>query len=487
MPAVRRWLILTLLASLVATHHAAGQTPADADPAVLVRAAESAFRAGKLDEAVVDYDQARAAALARGDGDQAFELAYLAAAIEHQRGRHAEALQRFRQAALARPEHLRAPEAHRLAAFHAAQLEKTECPLSSVLEEYLEKWPQTPEVNRVRRQLGQLREREQNWPAALAAYKATAPEDPEYGLTIEAVGRCYRTWLRRLRAEGKPPGPIAVEGATWLESLIAPSGGRMPEIWAPVQLRAALEASRLWLETEAHARRAETLLAAALVGAGNPDPHWKAAVELLLVAAAAADGRAQAAAARLAQVSAARTDDLLGLLERLQRLADAAPEVRRELGALELRTLEMLAAQPGQFDDATRRALERLSARALYDAGRTEQALAAHEALARAYPRDGQIQEDYARALSTCPDAARLETARSKWLEIVGRSEPGSPRWFRAEYHVALLDQRLGNPQRARQIIKRLEVLYPTMGGPELQPRFAELARRLEASSPPRP
>jgi tetratricopeptide (TPR) repeat protein len=182
----------------------------------------------------------------------------------------------------------------------------------------------------------------------------------------------------------------------------------------------------------------------------------------------------------LAQLSAFQTQDLLDLLQRLERLADAASaERRRELGALEIRTLELLAAQPGQFDDATRRTLERFSARALADAGRTEQALAAYEDLGRAYPRDGEIQEDLARALSECPDAARLETARTKWLEIVGRSEPGSPRWFRAEYQVALLDYRLGNALRARQILQRLEVLYPSMGGPELKTRFADLARQL--------
>jgi tetratricopeptide (TPR) repeat protein len=483
MAILRRWLILTLSAIVATTiRDAPAQTPAASeDPAALVAAAEQAFRSGKPDEAIAAYDRAQAAALAGGDRDRAFDLAYLAAAIEHQRGRHCEALQRFRQAALSRPDHPRAPEAHRLAGFHAGFQKAGQSPtVAQLLQEYLEKWPTSPDANRVRRQLGLVHERQRNWTAALAAYKATTPDDPEYAQSIEAVGRCYQAWIGHLRADGKPTEPIAAQGATWLEAFVLGPDGRLPEIWAPVQFPAALAAARLWLETAGGAGRAETLAAAAIAGAGTASAPWRASAQVLLVAAVAAQGRTQDAGTRLAQLSAFQTQDLLDLLQRLERLADAASaERRRELGALEIRTLELLAAQPGQFDDATRRTLERFSARALADAGRTEQALAAYEDLGRAYPRDGEIQEDLARALSECPDAARLETARTKWLEIVGRSEPGSPRWFRAEYQVALLDYRLGNALRARQILQRLEVLYPSMGGPELKTRFADLARQL--------
>jgi len=241
-----------------------------------------------------------------------------------------------------------------------------------------------------------------------------------------------------------------------------------------------LEAARLWLETDAGAGRAEGLLRAALQGARDPAPEWQSTARVLLAWACAVQGRCREAAEQLTQLSAGPHGDLLALLERLQRLTDVAPaDMRAECGALELRAVELLEPQRGRLDASTLRVLARLAARALADAGRTAQALAAYEALARAYPRDGAIQEAYARALSACSETASLTAARRRWLEIVAHSEPGSPRWFRAEYEVAELDYRLGDVAHARQIVDRLEVLYPTLGGPELKARFARLAERL--------
>ncbi len=462
-------------------------SPAAADPvAPLVAAAEAAFRGGQFDAAIEAYDRAQAAAAQQGDADRAFDLSYLAAAIEHQRGRHVEALRRFRQAALARPEHPRASEAHRLAAYHAAQLAQAQPhadwrPYATLLEEFLRGWPRSPEANRVRRQLGRVYELQKNWSAAAAAYRATEADDPEFGQSIHAAGACYRAWLDELRTTGKPCDAVAAEAARWFESLVLDASGRAPEVWVPLQRQAVLEASRLWLEVPARTDRAEALLRVALQGIRDPAPDWQSSAQVLLISACLVQGRRGEAAEQLARLSVAPSADLLPLLESLQRLAAAASaDVRGELGAMQLRVLELLEPQRAQLDASSRRTLERLAARALADAGRSDQALAAYQALAQTYPRDGTIQEDYAGLLASRSDTASLTAARTRWLEIVAHSEPGSPRWFRAEYQVAELDYRLGDVPHARQILQRLEVLYPSMGGPELKARFAALAQRLE-------
>jgi tetratricopeptide (TPR) repeat protein len=489
MPSQRPWWNVVVLALLAVASAAAGQSspPAPSDPvAPLVTLAEAAFRSGRLDEALQAYDRAHASAAQQGDADRAFDLAYLAAAIEHQRGRHAEALRRFREAALARPEHPRAPEAHRLAAYHGAQLAQAQTPAdwnryAALLDEYLRRWPRSPEANRTRRQLGHVYELQKNWSAAAAAYRATEADDPDFGQSVSAAGACYRAWIGELRTTGKPSVAIATEAAQWFESLVLDGSGRAPEVWVPLQRQAVLEAVRLWLEVPAGAGRAETLLRVALQGVRDPAPAWQSSARVLLISACATQGRRREAADQLTQLPRAAHGDLLLLVETLQRLADAAsPDVRGELGAMELRAIELLEPWRAQLDASSRRTLERLAARAAADAGRNDQALAAYQALARAYPRDGTIQEDYARLLASRSDAASLTAARTRWLEIVAHSEPGSPRWFRAEYHVAELDYRLGNAQHARQILQRLEVLYPSMGGPELKSRFAALAQLLD-------
>ena len=62
-----------------------------------------------------------------------------------------------------------------------------------------------------------------------------------------------------------------------------------------------------------------------------------------------------------------------------------------------------------------------------------------------------------------------------RWHVLVENSRPGTDRWFRGKYSVALLRYRLNDPAQAERIIGLVEVLHPTMGGPEMKARFDRL------------
>lgn len=137
------------------------QFPGASDKDLLIAAAEAAYRAGRLDNAIAAYDRARAVVEKQADRGAQFELAYLAAAIEHERDRHAEALNRFRDAARATPEDPRAAEAFALAVYHAGQLARSESETdlacyAALLREHLTRWPTSAESAAIRRQLTQF-------------------------------------------------------------------------------------------------------------------------------------------------------------------------------------------------------------------------------------------------------------------------------------------------------------------------------------------
>ncbi|HEX4148981.1 MAG TPA: hypothetical protein VHY20_08335, partial [Pirellulales bacterium] len=104
-----------LLASAAAGSAGSGET------ALLVKAAETFYRAGRSDEALAAYDRAQAQAEHDRQPQAAFDAGFTAAAIEHERQHYAEASRRFRALALKFPQQDRAAEAHLLAAFDAAQ------------------------------------------------------------------------------------------------------------------------------------------------------------------------------------------------------------------------------------------------------------------------------------------------------------------------------------------------------------------------------
>ena len=455
------------------------------DLATLVRIAESAFRSGKLDDALVLYDDARRLAIKRGDAAKAFDLAYTAAAIEHERGRHEAALARYRQLAKAMPENARASTAHLMAIYHVGQIagKRPHEPFdayAALLAEHLRLWPDGSSADRARLQLGRIYEHRRDWRSAIATYRAISPGSAEHLKAVRAAARCCQAWLSELRAAGKPTEQIASEAAGWLESLLADRQGQLPERWSPVQRVAALEAARLRLSyTPAGYARAEQVLRAALEGATDAPAAWKSSVRAALVFSLAGQGEHRKAGEMLAQISEAEPGQLLAMLAGLSRVArDAPASVRTELAALRLRTIELLHAGDAPLDAADQRRLAKLHAKALSDAGRTDESLSAYGALAKEYPRDGAIQEEYVRLLLTRADRASLEEALVKGRQLEKGSPPQSPQWFRAKYTVALLHYRLGNKQQATKIITLLSLLHPELGGPELKTKFADLLAR---------
>ena len=135
---------------------------------MLVQAAESSYRSGRLDDALGDYDRARQLAQKQGDAARAFELGYVAAAIEHKRRKHEAAMTRFLEIARAMPTHAKAAGAHLLGIDHAAEMTKqrpTEL-LDSYMEllgEHLKSWPSGPTADVVHRRLGRLHAHARRW------------------------------------------------------------------------------------------------------------------------------------------------------------------------------------------------------------------------------------------------------------------------------------------------------------------------------------
>jgi len=483
-------------------------SPDGGDLAMLVRAAESSFRSGQFTEALAGYDRAQARAAKEGNSARAFDLGYIAATIEHQRGRHAEALERYRRLAMAMPESAQAPEAHLLAIYHAAQLAKAEPQGSldqyaALLQEHLRTWPTGPSADQVWRQWGRLREQQRDWQGAIRAYQAISAGDAEYLQAAEAVERCYGAWLAERKAAGQPNEELAGKAADWFESLVVGPQGRLPERWSPLQQFAVLAAARLRLShTAAGYDRTQRMLSTALQTTGDAPPQWKSAARVLLVVSLAGQGRSREAGQLLAEISAGSPQQLLSLLEGLERVArgtdgapcaawsrwSARPEVRGELAQLQLSAIKLLPADSKALSGTERQTLERVRAQALADAGRIEESLQQYEALAAAYPRDGAIQEAYARLLLTRVDRAATEEARKKsiqsalekWRELEEKSPPQSPRWFLAKYWVARLHFESGNKNQAAKMITLLRLLHPELGGPELKPQFEELLKRCQ-------
>ncbi len=464
-------------------------TPEGTDLAMLVRAAESSYRSGRLDDSMQAYDRAATLATEQGDPNKAFELGHLAATIEHQRDAHASAGARYRRIATTLPSHEKAAGAHLLAVFHAAQLAK-ERPdefldtYRDLLREHLKLWPQGPSTGPIQWQLGRLHEYERQWTDAIAAFRMVPPDSDKHVLAVEAAGRCWRRWLAELQADGQPTQAIAQDAVAWFESLLIGPDGRLSKQFDAVAQKAVLELAQLQRDhiPSGHAPT-QTLLRAVIDGSPDASPKWKSTARAMLVHSLAAGDRPAEAAEVLTQLSAGSAGELLELLQGLSRAAATAEEsARSELAQLQLSTIRLLAARRNELDAAAVQSLERIHAQAMADVARTDKsllprALAKYQAVAETYSTDATIQEAYAQFLLRQNDPELVELALQKWRELERRSPQRSRRWFLAKYSMADAHHRLGDDARAVKIITLLQLVHSDLGGPTMEEKFLELLK----------
>ncbi|MGE0606018.1 MAG: tetratricopeptide repeat protein [Pirellulales bacterium] len=472
------------------------KTGGGSDLAVLIRAAEAEYRAGQIDNSLDAYDRARQQAAQDGQQEEAFKLGYTAASIEHQRKQHAAAAERFRALSLASPDESQAPAAHLLAIYNAGQAAKTNAkaangkdPLAeyvAMLDEHLRQWPKGSTTGQIEMLRAKLAESRGDWPAAVAAYRGVPTDQEQFAEAVDGAVYGYGKWLAQLQNDQEAAVNVANDGARWFESLFLGTDNRWPARWGQIDRTAALAAARLWLAAgERAVPRAERIVTEALAGTRADETDeavvWRADASCLLIAALARQGRLDEARDEVDKLETVRPQAMQQLLEELSGLNGKLPKQQQApLAELQGRVARLAGGRNGQLGKSAQRAIDLAQARAHAAAGRTTEAIAAYAALAEKYPREGQIQEEYALALSAAKDRKTLELALAKWHEVETKSRAGGDRWLRARYQLAAVLYRLGDHKRSATVINSTRVLHPELGGKELQQRFLKLLEKVQ-------
>jgi hypothetical protein len=469
---------------MLAAHIAVAPGVGDLD--VLLRSAESFYRGGQIDQALKTYDDLNRRAIEAKQPQKALDAAFTAAVIEQSRTQHADAANRFRQAATIAPELSKAREAHLAAIWNTAKAypqpsaEQT-AGYQQLIAEHVERWPTGATTDQARYWLGQLCEGRREWSPAVDAYRAISVDGPLYESALQALARVYLAWLADERTAGKPTETLATSAATFFEQAITRGLGRWPEKWSPSDRVSAVSAARIWLDySMGRADRVEQLLTAALSQVTDAPPEWITQARLLAIQSQVAVGKVDVALANAGQLAGADHERLVSLLEALQRQAQIArPEHRAAIGQLTLDVARGKKPEPPLTADQQRR-FDLSVAQALAAVNRRDEALKLLADLSQKQPNDAAVQEAYAATLSAGTSKVDQELALTKWREVERRSKPGTDRWFRAKLRLAQGHLALGNRDRAKQIIELTKLLHPELGGAELKGQFLDVLKRCE-------
>ncbi|HEY1066907.1 MAG TPA: hypothetical protein VGE52_12380 [Pirellulales bacterium] len=466
-----------------------GKTSAAADVGQLARAAENLYLSGELDAAAEQYASAGNQALAGGKPDQAFDLIYKAAAIEHKRQRHPEAAKHFLAAAAADPKSARAGESHLWGVYHTGQAARATTPVNlepyaALLKQHVERWPQDPTSNQARVWWGRLLEAQKAWEPAGALYAAVAPDDARALDALASLERCATARLDELTLAGKPHSEFAQQAARWFLQAMSGSPDALPASWADREREAALSAAKFWLDSTADFYDdAATLLETALAESSDAPPDWLRAAKRHLVLAYAGLNRQEDAQKLLGELSEGKAEEVLALLEGIGVIAvDSPPNARQGLAALQLKTIGLMQGKSQELSPEQKRSLDLTFARATAVVSEPRRALQVYDALSKAYPQDAQIKEEFGTLLAEQSDPAGLKKSFALWKELEKSRKQGTDGWLRAQYYLILIRSKLGEREAALKLFNFVEILYPELGGPDWKRKFGDLRKRLDAA-----
>ena len=449
------------------------------DAALLAKAAESLYQQGNAAGAIEVYDQAFAKALEGKQTDVAFAAAFTAAAIEQQRGRHLLAAERFLKLTETLPTHGRAAEAHLAGIFNFAQslatlkngdeVQAGFARYAALLSEHVAKWPQDATTAQARVWLGRLRQRQRDWPAAVAAFAGISPTSAAANDAVAGLADCFAAQFAAIHNSGQV---VATNEAERVFASFAPGlPERVNDPQLPLARRAAKALAQLWLEfTDDRSARAATLLAQLAATTDLPEDE-RLGIETLLVAADVGAGRIPAASERIATLKAVPAGEgaiAAGALNRM--IAQQPAAARTQIAPIVLRLFELRRLNEQQTGPSL------AEAQALATVGRTAEARRVWETVAKAAPQDGDVQEAFAEFLLTLPDRESTVAAQTKWREVERAAGESSPRWYRARLGLARCYLKSGDKARAVQLLELTAALHPDLGGPTLKAQFEAIA-----------
>ena len=439
---------------------------------LLARTADSLYLKGEFDQALAAYDQAADKAGRAGDDKTALELAYKAALVDEGRKEHARASERFCAAAVQFKAQPAAPTAHLRGVWNGAQQVRRDASYEKeyekLLVELIDTWPASEPAQQARLWQGRLLESRHEWGKAAENYRQVPAESEHFAAAVAAAIGSTKQQLASLADKGSEAQDAARRALVYLRGVVLGRETRLPETWTDTHRAAALAAAEIVLDyLPGEAATAEELLKPALDAAGDAPPDWKTAAQAQLVLALAAQpARRRAAEEKLQAMSEASPAQLLDLLEGLSAVVTRSrPEVRRDMAALELATVALLAPQREKLDKSQARTLDRVHAEALAAANRREEALALFAALAKDNPLDGGIQEAYGELLLAGADKESVAKGLNQWRIVAARSKPRSGRWLKAKYSIALAQSKLGEKDDAAALLEYLLLTPPGLEG----------------------
>lgn len=449
-------------AALLAGEQLAGASGGDATTRML--AGEHYFNARQFDLAREAYDEAGQLYRAEQNTRRSIDAEEMSAAISVAASDWPDAAARYRALAFDHPTNAGAAGWHRerllaLASDVRSSPADTELLIRfrTACVEHLQHWPEGPIADEVRVWLAQQQLASGDAVAALATTAAILPSSSQFEESVAVACRAYR---QQAAATDSDTRAIAAAASLRLQPIITGSDNRWPQQWSTIQRDAALLLSDLRLRlSPPDIDYTNLLLSRAIDGSPSPEQSWTNRAAPLLAIALAAKGDAEGAINRLAAVGFSSDESTSQMLAMLATQLNSEPADSPFRGPL----TEVIARVLDRLPPDSRLDKDRYRAPVLAERGNHAEALALYQQLVATHPRDGDLNEQYARLLAA-GSINEKQQALAHWQRIESSSRRGGERWYRARLARVRLLRQLGQQDDAAKLVALTKVLQPEMG-----------------------
>ncbi|MFK7778414.1 MAG: tetratricopeptide repeat protein, partial [Gimesia sp.] len=477
-----------------------------------LKQAQLLYSQGKIDQAITAYDQVAAQAAEQGKTDLAFELGFTSASLQLRSKQYKQAAAQFQSLALRFDAAPKAGDASLLAAWCLGQLytqnrtKSRRLTYTEALERVRKHFPDSDSAYEAGWMLARLEESRLQYSKALVLYSEIPDKHAKAADAHLGIARCYENILLRLTSLKKTTHAWRREAIEVLENFLADFPDHTNNTKLKSQTEIALRLTRIYLNdtpplyakanrllelivhttktTVSNLRRNNERSEASVSQKTLKIKNWNGLLNQALrlqIIALAGQGNPSAARSLVESLETAGTDELLSVLNGISQInLDLTPEVRRELGMLQLKSAEKLVNRRDELKPEQIKRLDLCLAEAYLAIDQPIRALEYYQTLLKQSPNDASLIKQVALLLERCGTKQCLQQASQKWQSLITAEKPGTLRWLDIRLHIIQTSFDSGNEAKAKKLLGVTKLLYPELGNVEMKRRYNEMQDRIK-------
>ncbi|MDF1742117.1 MAG: tetratricopeptide repeat protein [Gimesia sp.] len=477
-----------------------------------LKQAQLLYSQGKVEQAIAAYERVATQAAEQGNADLAFELGFTSASLQLRAKQFQQAAAQFQSLSLRYEAAPKAADAGLLAAWCLGQLytqsrtKSRRLAYTTALERVRNQFPNSDSFYEAGWMLARLEESRLQYSKALVLYSEIPDEHAKAADAHLGIARCYENILLRLTSLKKPTKAWRQEAIEVLEQFLADFPDQTDNAKGQSQAEIALRLTRIYLndtpplyakanrllelivhmtkavvaKLKRNSERSESSISQMVQEIKKWNDLSNQALRLQIIALAG-QGKPSAAQSLVESLETAGTDELLSVLNGISQInLDLTPEVRRELGMLQLKSAEKLASRRDSLKPQQANRLDLCLAEAYLAIDQPIRALEYYQTLLKHSPKDASLIRQVALLLERCGTKQCLQQASQKWQSLITAEKPGTLPWLDIRLHLIQTWFGSGNEAEAKKLLGVTRLLYPDLGNPDMKSRYDEMQSRLK-------